>query len=165
MTDNAEGVKSKEELLMEQLKEKEEVKRLKDCLQVQRKELEEELIEKMKQLEQERELRKELESMFQQGLFNIDNIKSNSKLLRFYTGFPKYKVVSIVLSILGRDAASKLVYSNTEQSDAQKREKAGPKRTLSGRRNFSLYYVTTKLGYLRRIWLQDLEYLRVLCAE
>ena len=33
----------------------------------------------MKQLEQERELRKELESMFQQSLFNIDNIKSNSK--------------------------------------------------------------------------------------
>ena len=35
-------------------------------LEVQRKELEEELIEKMKQLEHERELRKELESMFQQ---------------------------------------------------------------------------------------------------
>ena len=81
---------------MEQLKEKEEeVKRLNECLEVQRKELEEELIEKMKQLEQERELRKELESMFQQSLFNIDNIKSNSKLLRFYTGFPNYEVFSI----------------------------------------------------------------------
>ena len=53
---------------MEQLKEKEEeVKRLNECLEVQRKELEEELIEKMKQLEREREHRKELESMFQQS--------------------------------------------------------------------------------------------------
>jgi len=104
---------------MEQLKEKEEeVKRLNECLEVQRKELEEELIEKIKQLELERELRKELESMFQQSLFNIDNIKSNSKLLRFYTGFPNYGVFSILLSFL-------------EQNDAQKREKAGPKRTLS----------------------------------
>ena len=76
--DKAKAVKSKEELLMDQLKGKEEeVKRLNECLEVQRKELEEELIEKMKQLEQERELRKELESMFQQSLFNIDNIKSN----------------------------------------------------------------------------------------
>ena len=33
-------------------------------------ELEEELIENMKQLELERELRKELESLFQQSLFN-----------------------------------------------------------------------------------------------
>ncbi|PFX13461.1 hypothetical protein AWC38_SpisGene22451 [Stylophora pistillata] len=46
ITEKAEVVKSKEELLMEQLKEKEEVKRLKECLQVQRKELEEELIAK-----------------------------------------------------------------------------------------------------------------------
>ena len=58
-TDEAEAVKSKEELLMEQLKEKEEeVKRLHECLEVQKKELEE-LIEKMKQLERERELRKD----------------------------------------------------------------------------------------------------------
>jgi len=60
---------------MKQLKEKEEeVKRFNECLEVQRKELEEKLIEKMKQLELERELRKELESMFQQSLFNIDNV-------------------------------------------------------------------------------------------
>ena len=44
---------------MEQLKEKEEeVKRSHECLEVQKKELEE-LIEKMKQLERERELRKD----------------------------------------------------------------------------------------------------------
>jgi len=105
-TDKAEVVKSKEELLMEQLKEKEEVKHLNECLEVQKKELKEELIEKMKQLELEWELREELESMFQQSLFNSDNIKSSSKLLRFYTGFPNYEVFSIVLSFLGRDAAS-----------------------------------------------------------
>ena len=88
---------------MEQLKEKEaEVKRLNECLEVQRKELQEELTEKIKQLELECELRKELESMFQQSLFDIDNIKSNSKLLRFYTGFPKYEVFGLARSFLGR---------------------------------------------------------------
>ena len=112
LTDKAEAVKSKEELLMEQLKEKEEeVKHLNERLEVQMKELEEELTEKMKQLELERELRKELESTFQRSLFNIDNIKSNSELLRFYTGFPNYEVYGIALSFLGRDAASKLVYN------------------------------------------------------
>jgi len=71
-TDKAVAVNSKEELLMEQLKEKEEeVKRLNECLEVQTKELEEELIEKMKQLELERELWKELESMFQQSLLTL----------------------------------------------------------------------------------------------
>jgi len=130
-TDRAETVKGKEELLMEQLKEKEEVKPLKECLEVQRKDLEEEL-------EQEQELRKELESMFEQSLFNIDNTTSNAKLLRFYTGFPNYEVLSIVLSFLGRDAASKLVYSSTEQNDAQKREKAGPKKTFSVQEEFFL---------------------------
>ena len=124
---------------MEQLKEKEEeVKRLNQSLEVQRKELEEELIEKMKQLEQEREFRKELESMFQQSLFNIDSILS---------WFPNYEVSSIVLSFLGRDAASKLVYSNTEQT----REKAGPKRTLSVEEEFFLVLCCYKVGLLRRI--------------
>ena len=32
----------------------------------------------------------------------------------------------------------KLVYSNTEQNDAQKREKVGPKRTLSVEEEFFL---------------------------
>ena len=74
--DKAEAVKSKEELLMEQLKEKEEeVRHLNECLEAQKKELKEELIEKMKKLELERELRKELESMFQQSLFNIDILR------------------------------------------------------------------------------------------
>jgi len=60
---------------MEQLKEKEEVRHLNECLEAQKKELKEELIEKMKKLELERELRKELESMFQQSLFNIDILR------------------------------------------------------------------------------------------
>ena len=93
---------------MEQLKEKEEeVKHLNERLAVQRKELKEELTEKMKQLELEQELRKEFESMFQGSLFNNDNITSNSKLLGFYTGFPNYEFFGKALSFLGRDAASK----------------------------------------------------------
>ena len=100
----------------------------------------------MKQLEPERELRRELAIMFQQSLFNIDNIKSNSKLLRFYTGFPNYEVFSIVPSFLGRDAASKLVY--TEKSDAPKRENAGPKRTLSVEEEFFFVLCHYKVGLL-----------------
>ena len=98
---------------MEQLKQKEEKVKyiINECFKVQRKGLEEELTEKMKQLEPERELRRELEILFQQSLFSIDNVKINSKLLRFYTGFPNYEVFNIVPSFLGRDAASKLVYS------------------------------------------------------
>ena len=119
------------------------MKSLNERLEVQRKELEEELTEKMKQLELERELRKELES-----LFNIDNIKSNSKLLRCYTGFPNYEVFGIALSFLGRDAASKLVYNNTEQNDTQKEEKAGPKRTLSVEEEVFLVLCRYKVGVL-----------------
>ena len=63
-------LKTNKNFLMERIKDKEEgVKRLKECLEVQRKELEEELIEKMKKLELERELRKEMDSMLQQSLF------------------------------------------------------------------------------------------------
>ena len=58
---------------------KEEVRRLNELLETQRKELEDELTEKMKQLEQERELRKELENMFQKSLFNINSITGNPK--------------------------------------------------------------------------------------
>ena len=124
------------------------MKCLNERLEVQRKELEEELTEKMKQLELERELRKEFESTFQRSLFNIDNIKSNSKLLRFYTGFLNYEVCSIALSVLGRDAASKLVYSNTGQNDAQKGDKAGPKRTLSVEEEFFLVLCHYRVGLL-----------------
>ena len=69
-------------------------------------------------------------------------------MLRFYTGFPNYEVFSVVLSFLGRDAVSKLVYSNTEQNDAQKREKAGPKRTLSVEEEFFLVLCRYKVGLL-----------------
>ena len=51
--------------------------------QLHRKELEEEIIEKMKQ----RELRKELESLLQQSLFNIDNIKSIQSCWDSIAGF------------------------------------------------------------------------------
>lgn len=65
---------------MEQLRAKEEeVRRLHELLDVQRREFEEELAEKIKQLEQELELRKEFQKKLQQSLFDIDNIKSNLK--------------------------------------------------------------------------------------
>ena len=139
------------------------MRRLNELLETQRKELEEELTEKIKQLEQERELRKELENMFKKSLFNINSIKGNPKLLKFYTGFPNYGIFSMVLSFLGREAASQLVYSNSEQKDAQKKEKAGPKRTLFVEEEFFLVFCRFKvLVYSRRTWLQVLEYPRAL---
>ena len=69
----------------------------------------------------------------------ITLIKINLKLLRFYSGFPNYGVFIIFLSFLGR--ASRLVHSNTEQNDAQKREKAGPKKMLSVGEEFFLVLV------------------------
>ena len=137
---------------MEQFKAKEEeVRRLNELLETQRKELENELTEKMKQLEQEREFSKEMENMFQKSLFNINNIKGYPKLLKFYTGFPNYEIFCMVLSFLGREAASQLVYSNIEQMDAQKKKREAPKGPCQWKKNFSLYYVTSKLVYLRRI--------------
>ncbi|XP_068749492.1 uncharacterized protein [Montipora capricornis] len=142
-------LKSNEELLMNQLEaKKDEVRRLNELLESQKKELEDELTEKMRQLEQERELRKELENTFQKSLFNINSIKGNPKLFKFYTGFPNYEIVSMVLSFLGREAASQLVYSNSEQKDAQKKEKAGPKRTLSVEEEFFLVLCPFKVGLL-----------------
>ena len=40
------------------------------------------------------------------------------------------------------------MYSNTEQNDAQKREKAGPKRTLSVGEEFFLVLCRYKVGLL-----------------
>ena len=70
-------------------------------------------------------------------------------MLRFFTGFPNYEVFSIVLSFLGRDAISRLVYSNTEQNDAQKRDNAVPKRTLSVGEEFFLVVCHYKVGLLK----------------
>ena len=54
-------------------------------------------------------------------------------MFRLYNGFPNYDVFShvMVVRFLGRNAASQLVYSNTEQNNAKKKWKNGPKRTLS----------------------------------
>ena len=144
-----EVLKRNEELLMNQLEaKKDEVRRLNELLETQRNELEDELTEKMRQLEQERELRKELENIFQKSLFNINSIKGNPKLFKFYTGFPNYEIFSMVLRFLGREAASQLVYSNSEQKDAQKKEKVGPKRTLSVEEEFFLVLCRFKVGLL-----------------
>ena len=64
---------------------------------------------------------------------------------------PNYEVFSIVRSFLGRNAAPKLVYSNTEQNDAQKREKAGPKKTLSVEEEFFLVLCRYKVAARFRI--------------
>ena len=58
------------------------------------------------------------------------------------------KFFCMVLSFLGREAASQLIYSNIEQKDAPKKEKAGPKRTLSVEEEFFLVLCRFKVGLL-----------------
>ena len=59
-----------------------------------------------------------------------------------------YEIFCMVLSFSGREAASQLVYSNIEQKDVQKKEKAGPKRTLSVEEEFVLVLCRFKVGLL-----------------
>lgn len=64
------------------------------------------------QLEEERKARNEMEMLLQKNIFRIENIKENNKLLRFYTGFANYNIFTMVLDILGHDAAANLNYHN-----------------------------------------------------
>ncbi|XP_074635837.1 uncharacterized protein LOC141894173 [Acropora palmata] len=68
-----------------------------------------------KLLQEERSNKKELEILCTRRAFNIDSIKNNNKLMRFYTGFDSYETFSMVLDFLGRDAASQLNYKNNER--------------------------------------------------
>ena len=58
----------------------------------------------------------------------------------------------MVVSFLGRNAASQLVYNSTEQNEVQKKWKNGPKRTLSVEEEFILVLCRSKVGLL-----EDLE--------
>ena len=64
--------------------------------------LERRIAELERKLEEEREARKNLEQKLLENVFNIDNIKKNDKLLKFYTGFENYEVFSMILNFLGR---------------------------------------------------------------
>lgn len=112
-----------------------------------------ELEGKVKQLEhelkQERETRKTLEEKLNRSLFNIDNIKENDNLVRFYTGFNSYAVFTTVLNFLGREAAKQLNYTNTELvQNPPKREKQGPRRALSVENELFLLLCRYKVGLL-----------------
>lgn len=112
-----------------------------------------ELEGKVKQLEhelkQERETRKTLEEKLNRSLFNIDNIKENDNLMRFYTGFNSYAVFTTVLNFLGREAAKQLNYTNTELvQNPPKREKQGPRRALSVENELFLLLCRYKVGLL-----------------
>ena len=63
-------------------------------------------------------------------------------------GFLTNEIFSMVLSFLGKEAVSQLVYSNSKQKDAQKKEKAGPKRTLSVEEEYFLVLCRFKVGLL-----------------
>ena len=101
-----------------------------------------------KLLQEERSNKKELEILCTRRAFNIDSIKNNNKLMRFYTGFDSYETFSMVLDFLGRDAASQLNYKNNERSECNSRSRPGRSRTLRTENEFFMVLCRLKVGLL-----------------
>ena len=101
-----------------------------------------------KLLQEERSNKKELEILRTRRAFNIDSIKNNNKLMRFYTGFDSYETFSMVLDFLGRDAASQRNYKNNERSECNSRSRPGRSRTLRTENEFFMVLCRLKVGLL-----------------
>ena len=110
--------------------------------------LHEKISELEKLLQEERSNKKELEILCTRRAFNIDSIKNNNKLMRFYTGFDSYETFSMVLDFLGRDAASQLNYKNNERSECNSRSRPGRSRTLRTENEFFMVLCRLKVGLL-----------------
>lgn len=106
-------------------------------------------IEELKvQLEEERKARNEMELLLQKNIFRIENIKDNNKLLRFYSGFANYNIFTMVLDILGHDAAANLNYHNKDRSKSDLTRNAVPGRTLSIENEVLMVLCRLKTGLL-----------------
>ena len=101
-----------------------------------------------KLLLEERSNKKELEILSTRRAFNIENIKNNNKLMRFYTGFDSYETFSMLLDFLGRDSASQLNYKNNETSECNSRSRPGRSRTLRTENEFFMLLCRFKVGLL-----------------
>ncbi|KXJ06510.1 hypothetical protein AC249_AIPGENE1155 [Exaiptasia diaphana] len=101
-----------------------------------------------KQIEEDQEVRKELELQLIRGKFSIETVKDNDKLLKFYTSFENYKVFSMVLDFLGRDAASNLDYKNKNTEQKNYTYKPGPSRVFSVENEFFMVLCRLKVGLL-----------------
>ena len=96
--------------------------RLHEELQRKDREYNANLTELEAQINQKRNAINELELQNRQKLFDVENVKNNIKLLRFYNGFENYEIFSMVLDFLGREAASHLDYRNNSKSTSDSRQ-------------------------------------------
>ena len=105
------------EQLKQQLKLKEdEILRLQYKLQQNDREHNTKLTDLTMKLCKESKAKEELEVLNRQKVFNVETVKGNNKLFRFYTGFENYEIFLMVLDFLGREAASHLDYLNSNKS-------------------------------------------------
>ena len=83
--------------------------------------------------------------------FLLDDIKSNPKSFRFYTGLTDYETFKIIFDSFG-PAAGILVYhgtkANPENIDTPEYNKRGPKRALTAEQEFFYVLVKLRLGLL-----------------
>ena len=147
-TESDETVKKR---LLQELKLKgERLSQLQEEWKSKEQELNNRIKELEKQLEEQINARKELEMLHSRGTFNIETVKENDKLFRFYTGFESYSLFTTVLDFLGREAASRLDY-RTEKSTSEKRQykyRPGPNRLLSVETEFFITLCRLKVGLL-----------------
>ena len=128
--------------------EQKEIINLKEQLTKTEQDLQKQIEELKLQLEEEKKARNEMEMLLKKHIFRIENIKTNDKLLRFYTGFANYEIFTMVLDILGRDAAANLNYQNKDRSKSDSTRNAGPGRTLSIENEFLMVLCRLKTGLL-----------------
>lgn len=139
--------------LKRELKSKEdEISRLHEKLQQKDCEHNTKMTELTMKLNQESHAKSELEILNRQKVFNVETVKDNNKLFRFYTGFENYEMFSMVLDFLGRETASHLDYINCNKSSPDQRNhyvnKPGPSRALSVENEFFMVLCRLKVGLL-----------------
>ena len=113
----------------------------------------------------------------QKNSFSLDDVKSNPKAFRFYTGFTNYETFKLIFDSFG-PAVNNLIYHGTNANPANINSpeyvKRGPKRTLTAEQEFFYVLVRLRLGLLEedisfragiscsqfsRIWITWLDFL------
>ena len=142
--------------------------------------VEEELRKRVKELESENEY---LEEGIQTSAdkvapnFSVENVKSNPKAFKFYTGLIDYVIFKIIFDSFV-PALNNLIYHGTQNNpnnaDSPGYQKRGPKRIFTAEQEFFLVLVRLRLGLLEediafrtgistshfsRIWITWLDFL------
>ena len=139
-----------------------------------------ELRKRVKELESENEYLKEGIQRSADKVtanFSVENVKSDPKAFKFYTGLPDYETFKIIFDSFG-PALNNLIYHGTQNNlnnaDSPGYQKRGPKRIFTAEQEFFLVLVRLRLGLLEediafrtgistshfsRIWITWLDFL------